>query len=189
MVAPPSHARRRAERWTCACSNRISLQALHWITAGALCFLLPFVENFPPGPVRTFWYMAHESMGISVFLLILMRLTWRWRHAAPAYPPQLGRTMRAAAWINHALLYAVLLIMPVTGYMMAGNGQDVPFFRLFFLPGFPPDEGLGLFANTAHVAGQFALYALVILHVAATVFHVAIRRGGMLERMLPPQQR
>ena len=64
-------------------------QALHWLTVAALCFLLPFVwvaENFPPGPVRVFWYMAHESMGISVFLMVLMRLTWRWRHRAPAYP-------------------------------------------------------------------------------------------------------
>lgn len=166
-------------------------QALHWITAAALCFLLPFVwvaENFPPGPVRTFWYMTHESMGISVFLLVLMRLSWRWRHTPPAYPPHIGRAQRIVAMVSHALLYAVLLIMPVTGYMMAGNGQGVPYFRMFSLPGFAHNEALGIFANTVHVMGQFALYTLIILHVAATVFHVAIRRDGMLERMLPPQR-
>ncbi|MBC9206249.1 cytochrome b [Roseomonas aerophila] len=166
-------------------------QALHWITAAALCFLLPFVwvaENFPPGPVRTFWYMAHESMGISVFLLVLMRLTWRWRHRAPSYPPGIAAVQRAAAWANHALLYAVLLVMPVTGYMMAGNGQGVPYFRLLTLPGFAQNQALGVAANTVHVWGQFALYALVAMHVAATVYHVAIRRDGLLERMLPPQR-
>lgn len=165
-------------------------QALHWLTAAALCLLLPFVwvaENFPPGPVRTFWYMAHESMGISVFLLVLMRLTWRWRHRPPVHLQTTSTIERCIAGLNHGLLYAVLLIMPITGYLMAGNGQSVPWFRLFNLPGFTHAEALGIAADKVHVAGQFALYALVILHVAATVWHVAIKRDGMLERMLPEQ--
>lgn len=165
-------------------------QALHWLTVAALCLLLPFVwvaENFPPGPLRTFWYMAHESMGISVFLLVLIRLTWRWRHRAPPYPASIGRPQRWIARLNHGLLYAVLLVMPVTGYLMAGNGQRVPWFRLLELPGFVRNEPLGIAADTVHVAGQFVLYALVALHVAATVWHVAVRRDGLLERMLPPQ--
>jgi cytochrome b561 len=167
-------------------------QALHWLTAAALCLLLPFVwvaENFPAGPVRVFWYMAHESMGISVLLMVVLRLTWRWRHRAPAYPPGNGRVTQALAGLSHGLLYAVLLLMPVTGYLMAGNGQDVPFFRLVDLPGFARDERLGSLANSIHVWCQFAVYGLIALHVAATVWHVAIRRDGMLDRMLPPQRR
>jgi cytochrome b561 len=166
-------------------------QALHWLTAAALCLLLPFVwvaENFPPGPVRVFWYMAHESMGISVFLMVLMRLTWRWRHGAPAHPPGTGRVAAILAALNHGLLYAVLLVMPVTGYLMAGNGQDVPFFRIIALPGFAHNEPLGIFADTVHVWCQFAVYGLILLHVAATVWHVAVRRDGLLDRMLPPQR-
>lgn len=166
-------------------------QALHWLTVAALCFLLPFVwvaENFPPGPVRVFWYMAHESMGISVLLMVLIRLTWRWRHPAPAYPADIGRVTRALAALTHGLLYTVLLVMPVTGYLMAGNGQDVPFFRIISLPGFAHNEGVGVFGDTVHVACQFAVYALIVLHVAATVWHVAVRRDGMLDRMLPPQR-
>lgn len=166
-------------------------QALHWLTTGALCLLLPFVwvaENFPPGPIRTFWYMAHESMGISVFLLVLMRLTWRCRHKAPPYPGYMGKPQRWIATLNHALLYAVLLVMPVTGYMMAGNGQRVPWFRLVNLPGFPHNEALGITADSVHVAGQFVLYSLIFLHIAATVWHVAVRRDGLLERMLPEQK-
>lgn len=165
-------------------------QALHWLTAGALCLLLPFVwvaENFPPGPTRTFWYLAHESTGIAVFLLVLLRLTWRWRHKAPPYPAHMGAAQRWVASVNHGLLYAVLLVMPVTGYMMAGNGQSVPWFRLFNLPGFAKNEALGIAADSVHVAGQFMLYTLIILHVAATVWHVAVRRDGLLERMLPEQ--
>lgn len=166
-------------------------QALHWLTVAALCLLLPCVwvaENFPPGPVRVLWYLGHESLGICVFLLVLIRLTWRWRHRPPAYPRGTGRVTAVLAALNHGLLYAVLLVMPVTGYLMAGNGQDVPWFRVFNLPGFPHDEALGKLGDTIHVCCQFALYALVGLHVLATVWHVAVRRDGMLERMLPPQR-
>lgn len=167
-------------------------QALHWLTVGALCLLLPFVwvaENFPPGPIRTFWYMAHESMGISVLLLVVIRLTWRWRHRAPPYPARMSKVAVWIANVNHGLLYAVLMIMPITGYLMAGNGQEVSWFRLFNLPGFAHNEALGLAADWLHVTGQFALYTLVGLHVAAAVWHVAVLRDGMLERMLPEQDR
>lgn len=165
-------------------------QALHWLTAGALCLLLPFVwvaENFPPGPVRVFWYMAHESMGISVLLMVVMRLTWRWRHHAPPLHPGIGRVSAVLAALTHSLLYGVLLVMPVTGYLMAGNGQGVPFFRLITLPGLAYDDDLGKIADSIHVYCQFVLYGLIALHVAATVWHVAVRRDGLLDRMLPPQ--
>jgi cytochrome b561 len=103
------------------------------------------------------------------------------------HPLPVPRLQAAIATINHALLYAVLLLMPVTGYLIAGNGQPVPWFRLLALPGFPHHEALGQLADTLHVAGQFLLYLLVAMHVGATVWHVAVRRDGVLERMLPEQ--
>ncbi|WP_338665814.1 cytochrome b/b6 domain-containing protein [Pararoseomonas sp. SCSIO 73927] len=163
-------------------------QALHWITAALLFLLLPFVwvaENFPPGEVRVFWYLLHESFGISVLLLVLARITWRFRHPPPADPDP--PALQVLARLNHWGLYAVLIIMPVTGYLMAGNGQPVPFFGLLSLPGLPKNDPLGVLANTVHVNTQFAVYALVLLHLAGTVWHVAVRRDGLLDRMLPPQ--
>lgn len=165
-------------------------QLLHWITTAALFLMLPFVwvaENFPPGPVRVFWYLLHESFGITIFLLVIARLTWRFAHPPPKAPGAERRGMRLLATGTHWLLYTVLLVMPVTGYMMAGNGQPVPFFFLS-LPGLPKNDPLGVVANTIHVYSQFLVYALVILHIAGTVWHVAIRRDGLLERMLPPQR-
>jgi cytochrome b561 len=163
-------------------------QLLHWITTAALFVMLPFVwvaENFPPGRIRVFWYLLHESVGICIFLLVIARVTWRWARPHPA----LGAgVLNAIARITHWLLYAVLLVMPVTGYMMAGNGQPVPFFGLFSLPGLPKNDTLGVWANTIHVWAQFAVYGLVILHIAGTVYHVAIRRDGTLDRMLPAQK-
>lgn len=164
-------------------------QVLHWTTTAALFVMLPFVwvaENFPEGPVRVFWYLLHESVGISIFLLVIARITYRFAHPPPPEPRTAGRAARLFARANHWALYAVLLVMPVTGYLMAGNGQPVPFFWIS-LPGLPKNDPLGVLANTIHVYGQFAVYGLVILHVAGTVWHVAVKRDGLLDRMLPAQ--
>ena len=165
-------------------------QLLHWVTAALLALMLPCVwvaENFPPGGVRVFWYLMHESFGICIALLVVSRLAWRLSHPPPPGPRGDGPVLRALAGLNHGLLYAVLLVMPVTGYLMAGNGQPVPVFGLFSLPGLPKNDPLGVLGNRIHVAGQFAVYGLVVMHLAGVVWHVAIRRDGLLDRMLPPQ--
>ena len=166
-------------------------QLLHWVTTAMLFLMLPFVwvaENFPPGPVRIFWYLLHESFGITILLLIIARLTWRAGRPPPPLPGSDGPFLRGLARVNHGLLYAVLIVMPVTGYLMAGNGQPVPFFGLFSLPGLPKNDPLGVVANRIHVFTQFAVYGLVLMHIAGTVWHVAVRRDGLLNRMLPPQK-
>ncbi|MCK8787038.1 cytochrome b [Roseomonas sp. NAR14] len=165
-------------------------QLLHWVTTFLLFLMLPFVwvaENFPEGPVRVFWYLMHESFGIMIFLLVIARVTWRFAHPPPPPPRTEGPALRAVARVTHWLLYAVLLVMPATGYLMAGNGRPVPFLDLFSLPGLPRNDALGVIGNRIHVAGQFAVYGLVLLHLAGTAWHVAVRRDGTLDRMLPPQ--
>ena len=67
--------------------------------------------------------------------------------------------------------------------------RPVSYFGLFNRPELPRDKALGHIAQVFHLAGQWGIYALVGLHVAATVWHVAIRRDGLLSRMIPPQDR
>jgi cytochrome b561 len=87
----------------------------------------------------------------------------------------------------HWLLYALLLFMPVTGYLQSADGRPVSYLGLFNLPELPKDKALGDVANVLHLLGQWGLYTLAGLHVGATVWHVAIRRDGLLSRMIPPQ--
>jgi hypothetical protein len=77
------------------------------------------------------------------------------------------------------------------GYWLptVGRWQASLVFGLFNLPQLPKDKALGDVAKVLHLLGQWGLYALVSLHVGATVWHVAIRRDGLLDRMIPLQDR
>jgi cytochrome b561 len=170
-------------------------QALHWLIA-PLIFLMVVIawvmENMPnSAPLRDTLFVLHKSIGLTLLLLVAFRLAWRATHPAPPLPGTLGRVEAGLAHASHALLYLVMLGMPISGYLLTyAGGFPVEFFWLFKVPDLVPrDPGLAAAATWVHLAiGQWLLYALVLLHVAATVFHVAIRRDGLLARMLPPQQ-
>ena len=95
--------------------------------------------------------------------------------------------IRRYALTGFAALVALLVLMPVTGYLQSGNGKPVSYFGLLNIPGFPENKALDQAAENLHLLGQWGMYALVGLHLLATVWHVAIRRDGLLSRMVPPQ--
>ncbi len=144
-------------------------------------------ESLPKGTDKSTVFIVHRSVGLTILLLIVLRLAWRARHPAPPEQDGAGRIMAAAGKASHWLLYFIFFAMPVTGYLMSGNGKPVSYFGLFSIPGFPKNEALDHFATGLHLAGQWAVYVLVLLHIAATAWHVAVRRDGLLSRMLPAQ--
>jgi cytochrome b561 len=169
-------------------------QALHWITAALIFVALPLAwvaVNMPRDAAsRGLLLTLHKSVGLTVLTLVAVRLLWRARHPAPPLAGGLARWEKAAAFASHWLLYLIIIVMPVSGYLLsAGSGRPVSYFGLFSIPGLPKNEAIDHVATWVHVAvGQWAVYALVLLHVAATAWHVAVRRDGVLLRMLPAQQ-
>jgi cytochrome b561 len=167
-------------------------QWLHWITALLVLATVPIawvMATMPHGaPPREGYFALHKSLGVTILLLTAARLAWRARHHAPPPPPGVPRWSVLAARANHALLYAVLLGMPVSGYIeSASDGHPVHFFGLFDLPLLPPDEALAHTMLAVHLTLQWLLYALLVLHILGTAWHIVLRRDGTLERMLPPQ--
>lgn len=184
-----------AENWTAAAQPAairytLTAQALHWLTALFILAILPVawvMISLPEGPDRALMFVVHRSLGITILVLIAARLAWR---AANPPPPMPGGTSRALEWVGrltHWLLYGLLILMPVTGYLQSGNGKPVSYFGLFNLPGFPKNKAVDDVAETLHLAGQWGIYALIGLHLLATVWHMAIRRDGLLNRMMPAQ--
>lgn len=170
------------------------MQVLHWAMA-ALMFaavsLAWAMTSLPrTAPDREFWYTLHKSVGVTLFALLAVRLVLRLRRDVPAEPSDTPGWVAVGARISHWSLYAVLIVMPISGYVVSSaGGHAVPYFGLFDLPSLPNDAALQAVGRSVHRAAQWAVYGLVSLHVLATVWHVAVKRDGLLDRMIPAQRR
>ena len=164
----------------------------HWLTAALMFAILPvawaMVSFAREDPNRDLWYLIHKSLGVTIFAVVVLRIIWR----ALTKPPSLdGRLPAWEAWmarVNHLLLYAILLVMPISGYILSSaSGHPVLYFGLFTIPGLPENKPLAQAAVTVHVLTQWLVYLAIVMHLLGVVWHVAFRRDGTLERMLPRQ--
>ena len=132
-------------------------------------------------------YFVHKSVGVTVLLLVLFRLAWRIRHPWPPLPDEMPSGQILLARVNHVLLYTMLIVMPVSGFVFtAAGGFPVPYLGLIELSGLlPKNKDLSKAAEAVHLTAQWVIYALVALHVAGALYHLLVRKDGVFQRMLP----
>jgi cytochrome b561 len=166
-------------------------QALHWLTAACMFAILPLawvMVNAKEGtPLSSALFNWHKTLGVAVLLITAYRLVWRFFDPPPAYPPQVAAWDRLLAHIVYWLFFAVMILMPVTGLLTSAyGGHPLKLFNWIPTPQpVAPDKGLSQFYGSLHIAGQWAVYALIVLHLAAVVFHAIWGKDGVLGRMLP----
>ncbi len=181
---------------TTTSSGRYTLtaQALHWVTAALMFVVLPIawvMVNMPKSAqFRGSLFTLHKSVGLTIVALVAVRIAWRATHPVPPLEVGLARWEKAAASASHWLLYVVLVGMPISGYLLdAAGGYSISYFGLFSVPLLPKSPALSSAATWVHVAvGQWLVYTLIFLHVVASIWHISVRRDGVLDRMLPPQE-
>jgi cytochrome b561 len=172
-----------------AAYDRIA-QAVHWFVAVlVVCVVvLGWTIGGAPrnSPKRDFLMLVHESVGLTILAAMAFRALWRWRHPPPPLPV-MALLEVGLARLTHSALYALLFMMPLAGYLsVAAAGYAVDLFGILSIPPLlPKGDRLSQWAIAVHLAGQYPLYLFVALHVAGALFHGAIRRDGILERMLP----
>ncbi|MBM3643371.1 MAG: cytochrome b [Alphaproteobacteria bacterium] len=167
-------------------------KALHWTTAIAV-FLLLGVGFWMTGlPVSAFKlklqvYNWHKWIGLVVLVLTLARLWWRWRHPPPPLPGTLAAWERRLAPLGHALLLALLIAMPISGWAMSSAaGVPVVWFGVIPLPDLiPRDQSSFETVRAVHKVLSRLLVVTIFGHLAAIVRHDVFRRDGILRRMLP----
>lgn len=163
---------------------------LHWITALAVLGLLGvglWMVGLPLGLLKLKVYAWHKWIGMAVLALTVARLLWRWRHPPPALPGSLRDWERRLAPIAHWTLFALLLAMPLSGWMMnSAAGVGLYWFGYIPIPDLVPrDSDLFAALKTVHKVLSRLLIAVVILHVAAVIYHDVLRRDGVFRRMWP----
>lgn len=163
--------------------------ALHWITAALIVVNLALgvsMVGLPISPRKLSWYVVHKSIGITIFMLTSLRLAWRALHPHPA-PVAMPAWQRRAAAASHALLYVLLLGIPVSGWLYSSaTGVQVVYIGLLPLPDLVArNRALGDALRLVHVGLDMLLVAVVCLHAAAAVRHHVVGRDRVLARMLP----
>ncbi len=163
---------------------------LHWLVA--LLILGSFVVgtymvNLDLSPWKLKVYSWHKWTGVTIFLLVAMRLAWRITHQPPALPAATPEWQRHAAAIAHAMLYLLMLAVPISGWVMSSaGGFPVVYFGVLQLPDLvAKDKELFELMKSVHFALNKALLALVVLHVAAAIKHHYVDRDDVLARMTP----
>jgi cytochrome b561 len=163
---------------------------LHWAIAVLIVVTIPcawVMSHIGAGPTQNVLYVAHESIGLTVLALASLRLIWRLIDPPPPLPASVLPGKARLAHLNHQLLYLLLFLMPVSGYLFVIAGAyPMTYFALFDVPRLVgKNEDLSKLMETAHLSLQFAVYALVGLHVAAALHHHLVKRDGVLWRMWP----
>lgn len=170
---------------------RFSARALHWMSALLLiAIVIPagvWIRHFEPTDqaLKMRLYNMHESFGVLVFALVLIRLAVRWLNPPPAWPRGTPGWVRLAAGFSHASLYALLVLMPVSGFL-ATNAWGFPLKVFEWLPLPSPigkDEALAKALSFVHWCGAVAMGVLLTAHLAGGLYHRFIARDALARRM------
>ena len=171
---------------------------LHWAIAILIVVnvgLAWSAESLPDEWVRPV-IDTHKSTGITVLGLVLLRILWRAVHPPPPMPANYARWERRFAHAAHGVLYALMLLLPLSGWLHDSAWKDaashpmslyglVPWPRIGFIESIEPvaKESLHTLFGVFHTGFGYALYALLFLHIAGALKHQLVDRDPELQRM------
>jgi cytochrome b561 len=160
---------------------------LHWLMAVCILAMLfigvGMVSTIMPRYLTL--VSIHKPLGIAILLLALVRLAVRLRQGTPSLPADLPEPMKLAAQLSHYAFYVLMIGMPLIGWgMLSAADYPVVLFGGVQLPAIlPQSRSLHALLWNAHFYLAFAFFALILLHVAAALFHALVRRDGVFDAM------
>jgi cytochrome b561 len=165
-------------------------KTLHWLTfvlmSGTFALGL-YMADLPLGPDKLKLFSWHKWAGVTVFVLVALRLGWRLLNTPPPLPAGMPNWERRAAEASHRLLYLLALAQPVSGWIMSSaKGFTTVWFGVLPLPNLVGKNlPLGDALATVHENLAWILVGFVALHVLAALKHHLIDRDDVLARMTP----
>jgi len=165
-------------------------QLLHWLIVlfiVAQFTLATLFEQLPAGAKKLTLLSRHKSIGITILILAVVRLAWRWSNPTPTLPDTLKPYERTLARLTHALLYVLLFAVPLSGWLMSSaRGFPVSWFGFFQLPDLvPKNKALYEALLTTHGILAWTLGIVATVHLVAALKHHFVLKDDVLRRMLP----
>lgn len=163
-------------------------KGLHWLMAIMIFGMLAlglYMHELPFSPQKLQLYSWHKWAGVTIFMLVWVRLAWRITHPPPPLPAGMSVRMRRAAQFGHAVLYVLMMMIPVSGWLMSSSlGVPTVWFGILPLPDLlSRDRELADLLGLLHKSLNILLMLTLIGHVAATLWHQFVLKDGILRRM------
>lgn len=164
--------------------------ALHWLTLVLIIGVYACIELrefWPKGdPTRDALKSWHFTLGLTVLSLTAVRILVRLASPTPPITPPPARWQTAGAHLVHFALYAMMIGMPIGGWLiLSGEAKTIPFWGFSLPPLIGENKGLAELIEEVHKTVGKAGYFLIGLHAAAAIFHHAILKDDTLKRMMP----
>ncbi len=166
--------------------NRVA-QAFHWVIA--VLVIINLALGLLHGPLRDVVQVmpTHKAIGLTVLVLTLGRIAWRFTWTKPPLARTVSPFARMLSSTVHFLFYVLLLALPLTGWIFTSPSRTPPsWFGLFDIPRLPvgKDDPIAGLAHTGHEVMGLLMLALAVLHVAAALRHQFILKDGLIRRMI-----
>jgi cytochrome b561 len=165
----------------------VSQRLLHWVMAACILTML-FIGVGMVATVTSRYLtlvQIHKSLGIAILVLALIRLSLRFYYGTPALPADLPVPIKIAANLSHYILYGLMIGMPLIGWaMLSAASYPIVLFGSWHLPWIAPaSPQLHTILWRAHHYVAFAFFAVILMHIAAALFHLLVRHDGVFGTM------
>jgi cytochrome b561 len=166
---------------------------LHWTTVVLLLIQIPVgLYMVYRGNALNIWdtltnvlYSGHKLIGVTILVVVIWRLAYRFSRGAPADEPTIEPWHRIVSRLNHWGIYLLLLATPIAGYIGISLFPALDIFGIP-LPGVvAPDKEAAKTAFAIHGLLVLLLVLMIALHVGAALYHYVIRKDNVLGRMIP----
>lgn len=191
VVQPTPIRERSALNWRNTTQRYGSLSiGLHWLVLALLLAVYALIElrgQFPKGSdAREMMKTWHFMLGLSVFVLVWLRMVANVSGSTPSIAPEPPRWQALLGKAMHLALYVLMIGMPLAGWLLlSAAGKPIPFFGLHLPALIAANEQLAETIKEVHETGGTIGYFLIGLHAAAALFHHYVTRDNTLLRMLP----
>lgn len=160
---------------------------LHWLVALLIVTLFGlgwYMMEIERQPGADWYFNLHRSLGVTVAALIVLRLIWRASHQPAPLPGAVPFWEQKLSLAAHWMLYACMIVMPLTGFLGASyNKSGVAFFghQLPFRSG--PDRNLSKLFFTIHESLVWIFVSVIVLHALAGLKHLVVNKDKVFQRM------
>ncbi len=163
---------------------------LHWSTALLILGHIPlgwWMRGLPLSLDKVWYYNLHKSLGITILILIVLRIVWRRISPPPPYPDTMSNFEKNAARTLHYSLYAALIAQPIIGIIHSwASGYPIVFFNSYTLPSLSIlNKSFADWLSTSHFILGWGIAALIVVHIGAALKHHYLDKDFILTRMLP----